>query len=248
MTQLLISVRNADEALIALQEGAEIIDLKDPQVGALGALDIEASAQILQVIQQQQNCKLQQNKVLSSATVGENHANLSALVNSIQIRANMGVNLIKVSVSEQISVLDLATEISNTGLKLVGVFFADQPINFDLLQNLKDAGFYGAMLDTSNKGQSLLETCTLPTLQKFTQICQNYGLKSGLAGSLKALHIEYLMESNPSYIGFRGGVCESDVRNNVIARHKIVDITKLLRQHNKFNALGPVSSNLALHS
>ncbi|MFM9834559.1 MAG: (5-formylfuran-3-yl)methyl phosphate synthase, partial [Methylophilaceae bacterium] len=48
--QLLISVKNSEEALIALHAGADVIDLKDPNIGALGALDLETTAQILKVL------------------------------------------------------------------------------------------------------------------------------------------------------------------------------------------------------
>ena len=44
MTQLLISVKNVKETLIALDAGVDIIDLKDPDNGALGALDVDTSA------------------------------------------------------------------------------------------------------------------------------------------------------------------------------------------------------------
>ena len=40
-TQLLISVTTIEEAKIALESGADIIDLKEPGLGALGALPIE---------------------------------------------------------------------------------------------------------------------------------------------------------------------------------------------------------------
>jgi len=41
MTQLLISVTNVEEAQIALNSGADFIDLKDPNGGALGALPLD---------------------------------------------------------------------------------------------------------------------------------------------------------------------------------------------------------------
>ena len=39
MTAMLASVRTLDEALLALRLGADLIDLKEPSRGALGALD-----------------------------------------------------------------------------------------------------------------------------------------------------------------------------------------------------------------
>ena len=39
MTRFLASVRDAEEAELALETGADIIDLKEPNRGALGAVD-----------------------------------------------------------------------------------------------------------------------------------------------------------------------------------------------------------------
>ena len=39
MTGLLVSVRSAAEARIALEAGADLIDVKEPRRGALGAAD-----------------------------------------------------------------------------------------------------------------------------------------------------------------------------------------------------------------
>jgi (5-formylfuran-3-yl)methyl phosphate synthase len=120
---------------------------------------------------------------------------------------------------------------------LIAVFFADQAMELSLLQKLKSIGIYGAMLDTKNKQQNLLEICTLPTLKMFTQVCQKTGLRSGLAGSLKSQHIGQLADINPTYIGFRGGACANDSRTNGLIHHKILNIKNMLHEHNKFNGL-----------
>ena len=38
MTQLLVSVKNSEEAMLVLAAGVDIIDLKDPSMGALGEI------------------------------------------------------------------------------------------------------------------------------------------------------------------------------------------------------------------
>ncbi len=50
MTAMLASVRTLDEALLALAGGADIIDLKDPARGALGALDQATARNIVAAI------------------------------------------------------------------------------------------------------------------------------------------------------------------------------------------------------
>jgi len=61
MTELLISVTNVDEAFMAMELGADIIDLKDPSMGALGALPIQTIKDILGVVNSQK---------IVSATIG----------------------------------------------------------------------------------------------------------------------------------------------------------------------------------
>jgi uncharacterized protein (UPF0264 family) len=50
MTALLVSVRNADEALAALRGGADWIDLKEPRRGPLGAVDAAAAREVVEVV------------------------------------------------------------------------------------------------------------------------------------------------------------------------------------------------------
>lgn len=249
MTQLLISVKDAEEALIALDAGVDIIDLKDPNVGALGALDLDTSLQILQKVQQYKQLSPHRALSLTSATVGEGHASLDALLKEIEIRVKMGVDIIKITASDLFNNTDCPIDIAQSQyIKLIAVFFADQPMDLTLLEKLKISGFYGAMIDTHKKQQNLLEICTLSILQNFTQVCKENGLESGLAGSLKPQHIESLVAINPSYIGFRGGVCESESRVNRLIHHKIVDVKEMLQEHNKIKSKAQVSLSLALHS
>ncbi len=242
MTQLLISVKNAEEALIALQAGADIIDLKDPNVGALGALAVEETGHITQAID---------GFGILSATVGEQHVRLNDLVMDIEARAEMGIDIVKIAVSELFYDEDFLLEmakLSMVNIKIIAVFFADSTPDFGLLGMLQKAGFYGAMLDTKNKQNSLLDVQSKRTLRLFTQLCHQYHLKSGLAGSLRLQHIEFLAKFNPTYIGFRGGACESEVRNSSLSSSKVIEIKNMLQEHNKNKEKPRLILHLALHS
>jgi len=48
--RLLVSVTNKREAIAALEGGADFIDAKDPSVGALGAVSIDALQQIVEAV------------------------------------------------------------------------------------------------------------------------------------------------------------------------------------------------------
>ena len=220
MTQLLISVKNVAEALIALDAGADIIDLKDPNIGALGALDAVLSLQIVHAIN---------GRAIISATIGEQHASLNALIASIEARAKLGVDIIKIAVpkffNEPEFLLEI-TQLTNNGIKIVAVLFADEPIELSLLDKCQQMGFFGAMLDTNNKQQNLLQVQSQSDLQMFTQKCNLHQLQYGFAGSLRPQDIADLINFNPTFIGFRGGVCENNLRISVLSRSKVLEVKK----------------------
>ena len=220
MTQLLISVKNVAEALIALDAGADIIDLKDPSIGALGALDAVLSLQIVHAIN---------GRAIISATIGEQHASLNALIASIEARAKLGVDIIKIAVpkffNEPEFLLEI-TQLTNNGIKIVAVLFADEPIELSLLDKCQQMGVFGALLDTNNKQQNLLQVQSQGDLQMFTQKCNLHQLQYGFAGSLRPQDIADLINFNPTFIGFRGGVCENNLRISVLSLSKVLEVKK----------------------
>jgi uncharacterized protein (UPF0264 family) len=113
------------------------------------------------------------------------------------------------------------------------VFFADEEIDLNLLPTLKSSGVYGAMLDTKNKRKNLLQLQDQQALKLFTQLSHQYQLKSGLAGSLQPQHIDLLAQINPTYIGFRGGVCDNSQRKTSLNRAKVHEVANMLRNGNK---------------
>ena len=242
MTQLLISVKNAQEANIALAADVDIIDLKDPNIGALGALDLEVTKQIVRLIDGRKSV---------SATVGEQHASVDALVNDIKTRAAMGVDIVKIAVSDLFQTFDFyekISELTKSNLKIVAVFFADEFFDLNMLPALKGAGFYGAMLDTKNKQQNLLQVQNQQALHFFTRQCHQYQLISGLAGSLQTQHIDLLAHVNATYIGFRGGVCDNAQRKSTLNIAKLSDVQTMLRNGNKKGIKAQLILGLALHS
>ncbi len=248
MTQLLISVKNVAEAKLALACGADIIDLKDPNVGALGALDMVLSAEIVRAIQLEGAVG---NAAQVSATVGEQHVDLNSLISDVQARDNIEIDMIKIEVSSQFYAENFVSSmlaLSEKGIKLVAVFFADEAVDLNLLPILQRAGFFGAMLDTRAKQKNLLDAQTESALQLFTQQCNKCQLQSGLAGSLKPQHIDRLINFNPTYIGFRGGVCDNSNRNADLNRAKILEVTSMLQKDNRINKKAQRILALALHS
>lgn len=242
MTQLLISVKNIEEAMLALVADVDIIDLKDPNEGALGALDLTLTKQIVQQVDGQR---------VVSATVGDHHCSVDALVADIQLRTDVGVDIVKIAVSGlfyQANFCDAVIPLTKAGVKIVVVFFADEEIDLNLLPALRNAGVYGAMLDTKSKLKNLLQVQHQQALRLFTQQCHQYQLKSGLAGSLQPQHIDLLTKLNPTYLGFRGGVCENAQRISSLNESKVNQVMNMLRYDNKNCQKARLMFGRALHS
>ena len=86
MTRFLASVRDVAEAETALLAGADIIDLKDPAKGALGALASEAIASCVAGIA---------GRAELSATVGDLPLEPAAVLSAVLATAATGVDYIK---------------------------------------------------------------------------------------------------------------------------------------------------------
>ena len=228
MTKLLISVKNVDEAQLALQAGADYIDLKDPLVGALGNLDDQVSSEIIKCIDK---------RVLVSATVGENHSVSTELLEAVDKKFDIGVDIVKLAISsffeDEVFLNALKNRVVSKNIKLVAVMFADEEVNFNWISKLAQLGFYGVMLDTNNKKQNLLSSTKDKEIELFVKNCEIYGLQSGLAGSLRVEYIDRLVPFSPNYLGFRSGVCQAMQRENSMQYELVKSVKNQLYKHNK---------------
>jgi dihydroneopterin aldolase len=226
-TKLLVSVKNVHEASLALQAGVDFIDLKDPEVGALGSLDDEISKEIIRSV----------NKIaVISATIGEHHQHQQTVLDVIDTKISMGVDVVKLSITphfEDVTFLQsLKKIISDQNIKLVAVMFADEAIDFDWIPKLANIGFYGVMLDTSNKNHNLLSSISEDQIQAFVNDCKSYHLQTGLAGSLRVEYIDNLIKHSPGYIGFRSGVCVNFQRDSDLLLELVLRAKDKLYKHN----------------
>lgn len=229
MTKLLASVTNVSEALLAVDAGVDIIDLKNPAEGALGALPLPEIGEIVRAID---GCKL------VSATIGDLPMEPELLIRATEHTAATGVDIVKVgffgpaSHSHSACIKALQPLAAN-GVRIVAVLFADQNPDFALLPELQMAGFYGVMLDTAQKnGSSLLDYVLINDLQRFVKLARTYKLESGLAGSLRLDHVPGLVALAPGYLGFRGALCANSERTAALSSNKIHELQAMLRKCN----------------
>ena len=227
-TQLLISVTTIEEAQIALENGADIIDLKDPKAGALGALPIELIKSIVAYVK----TKTDGNSKITSATIGDLAMQPELLLDHVTKLATTEVDIIKIGFFETDNYqpcLDALQGVTQAGTKLMAVLFAESTYPESLIETIKQAGFIGVMLDTAKKnGLTLMDYYSEEQRITFAQIVFKHHLQFGLAGSLKLHHIAKMKEISPTYIGFRGGVCDDNQRELSLNAEKIKAIHKTL--------------------
>jgi uncharacterized protein (UPF0264 family) len=224
MTGFLASVRTIDEALLAERLGADIIDLKNPLTGALGAISPENINSIVAELD---------NKTIVSATIGDLPLLPELVVPAVQKVAATGVDFIKIGLFNNGDMHGclpaLQALIKRDNLALIAVLFAEQPVDLELVNHLANHDFRGVMLDTANKSRgSLCSLLSIDTLSIFIEEARRNNLLCGLAGSLRLSDIETLAALNPDYLGFRGALCEQSLRTSSITAHKIRAIRKQL--------------------
>jgi uncharacterized protein (UPF0264 family) len=226
ISKLLISVSDYAEAIEVMRTDIDILDLKNPQEGALGALSLD---EIRLIVKANNGCKQ------TSATIGDVPMQPHIIAERVQATLATEVDIVKIGffgAHGHKPCIDAMKGMAQGG-KLIAVLFADQQPDLSLLPKLRQAGFYGVMLDTAVKdGRNLLAHMPLEELDDFVGQSKRLGLVAGLAGSLRVDHIESLAALQADYLGFRGGVCEDFERRNKVSRTKILNLHHMLHKCN----------------
>jgi len=228
MSKVLGSIKNLDEAKTLLDSAIDIIDLKDPSKGALGKLEDSEINLILKFINK---------KKLTSSTVGDLPNDENIITDTVQDISETNVDFIKIGVYEKNYIQTLCKIKSSK--KLIAVFFADKFIpNLTDLETLKESGFSGVMIDTCDKMLgNLFDHISLFEIEEFLKFTKKMKLISGIAGSIKREHLDRILELNPTYIGFRGALCENNkLRDSSISKHNVESILSLIKKPTRISA------------
>ncbi len=238
MSGMLASVRSLEEAHIVFNAGADIIDLKEPESGALGAVSYDVAKTVVKDFK---------NKILISATIGDLPIDADIIDKAIRKMAVTNVDIIKVGIFSN----SLTTEFLNCfqkhtkkGVKIVLVFFADQAIDIGpVFKSIDSNIIYGVMLDTADKHSGpLLKHRTLKQLSSFINLAKGKNLISGLAGSLRSQDISIILPLQADYLGFRGALCDQSQRTSFLDELSVYRIRSKIPD----SSLNLVESNIEL--
>ena len=171
MTGMLASVRSVSEARIVVECGADLVDLKEPAHGALGAVPVERARAIVRAVDA---------RALTSATVGDLPASPTHIERAMTIIGASGVDFVKVGLfpgAEQRDCVHALGRHSRRGTVVVVVLFADLQPDWTLLPLIAESGCRGIMLDTAAKtGPGLRALLGPRRIAEFVQEARRLGL------------------------------------------------------------------------
>ncbi len=211
--KLLVSVRNAAEARIALDGGANLIDIKEPSRGALGRPDSEEIARVVAEVG---------GKVSVSAALGElfDTESESPLVLSPHDKKHFaGLQFAKYGLSGALNISNwqdhwrAAICQLPAGVLPVAVAYADwktcaAPSPDDVLEIASKVGCAAILVDTFNKSRGgLLEHLSLNELAAIIDRAKRFELLTVVGGSLGQNSIREVARILPDVIAVRTAIC-----------------------------------------
>lgn len=218
MTLLLVGSKNVAEALAAVRGGADILDIKNPNEGSLGANFPWVITEV-------------RRRVPQHIPIGASIGDFPDLPGSAALAAygavKAGASIVKIglmgskddrSATNLIKQVARAAREANKSAMVAACAYGDfnraGTINPLLLSKI--AGKGGAdivMLDTAIKdGKTLLDFIGVEKLQDFIEAAHSREFWVALAGSLGLKELKLLRQIGPDVIGVRGAACDGGNR------------------------------------
>ena len=212
--QLLVSVASAAEARAALAGGADVIDAKDPQSGALGAVSVEVLREIHAAVAGSRPV----TAALGDAT-DEGRVERDARAFAGAGAALVKIGFAGVTCPERIAALTAAAVRGVTASRhdrpgVVAVAYADSDPATSLPPDALVAlaarvGADGLLLDTADKaGPGLRQLVTPGALAAWVANVHTAGLLVALAGKLTGADFPFVHDAGADIAGVRGAACE----------------------------------------
>jgi dihydroneopterin aldolase len=238
MTKMLASVADLAETEIVISGGADIVDLKDPKAGALGAVATETIRQAVREIA---------GRRATSAVCGDLPMEPETIRAKAEEIAATGVDYVKIGFFPSPDAAACAAALAPLGkrARLIAVLFADREPDFGLLDAFAGHGFHGAMVDTADKTKGrLLDHLPPERIPAFVGRAKSLGLTVGLSGSLEAPDIPRLLPSTPDFLGFRGALCDRSQRTASISKEAVEHIRSLIPEERQASSSASIDYRL----
>ena len=230
MPKLLLSVRSAHEANLALEAGVDLIDIKEPSAGALGAASPEVIDEIVQLVNRRSPTSVACGELIQSA------AEIAKRLPGSGPGPRPGglwPDYVKVGLSGCGSIDDWPQKWRQFLALLpprsapVAVIYADwreadAPSPAEVIEQVKSVKRAAVLIDTFDKtGPGLLRISSIDVVRALIDEVRTLRMPVAVAGQLTFDDAVAVALLGPDYVGVRGGVCRPD-RNGDLDRERLI--------------------------
>jgi uncharacterized protein (UPF0264 family) len=222
---VLVSPKDVEEAKAVIRGNADIVDVKNPKEGSLGANFPWVIRSIKELVEQEGGDGMKLSAAIGDFDYKPGTGSLAALGAATSGAEYIKVGLLKIKTKEEaidlLSGIVKAVKDFDPTKKVVSAFYSDykrinsiSPLEISAIGEAVDIDV--AMVDTGIKdGKTTLEFMTEEELKTFVSESKALGLMTALAGALKFEDIPTIKRINPDIIGVRGMVCGGNREDGV---------------------------------
>lgn len=223
--RLLISVADAAEARVALEGDADIIDVKDPSRGALGAADSSVLSEIVTVVGAARPVSAALGDATDERSV-ENAARSAASERLAYVKVGFAgaAELRRVESLLAAAVRGVRSVSESSGV--VAVAYADAALVGSasperIIEAAERARAMGVLLDTARKDRgALFDLMDQLAVARWVRLAHEAALTAALAGSLTSADLANARALGADIAGVRGAACEGG-RTGRISRERV---------------------------
>ena len=228
---LMVSVQNLQEAIEALEGGADIVDVKNLQEALVGSAEPGVVRDVRDAVPFPNH---------ASVTLGVVPNQVGTVAMAVYAAGVLRATSVKVgfmdtSYDEAVRTLRACRQaLDGFDTKLIGSLFADNPLHGGLephrMVELAAEGLCdGWLVDTLTKdGRNLFDFIPEDELRAMVFAGKEQGMSTALSGHLKIDNLDELARVNPDIVGVRGAVCAAGDRKDGVHRSAVAEFKRQL--------------------
>lgn len=215
MVRLLVSVRDASEAIEALRGGAHIIDIKEPSAGSLGAATSRVWKEVLDVVPCHVPCSVALGELYQARELADHVA--------VRFRyVKIGLSRMA-QVTEWVALWSDLARRTGTADRWVAVVYADwqraeAPSPEQVFRAAETHAARAVLWDTWQKDQPICHWMNWHELKQWNDFAKSMGMTTAVAGSLTADMFHEAIAAGADILAVRGAACRGGRNGTVCAK------------------------------
>ena len=207
--QLLVSVRSAREAAVAVEAGVDLIDVKEPRRGSLGPADVAVWREVLDVVAGRRPVSVALGELLGDDVDG-------------LARQTAGCRFAKIGLAGCAAVHDWRLRLERAFAQLrretgaVAVVYADwrsagTPPPTEIVEHAAQIGCAAVLIDTQQKHNGdLFRQLAWRELAELCELIHRRQMLLVVGGSLSLRVVPNALRLQPAFLAVRGAVCRGE--------------------------------------